>query len=783
MKGYIGINADINNLLTKCPRYKVKPSICLLDFVEDFEKLHHFVRTNNEAYLDSVLSKNKDFFDTCLKYPLDEQQRRAVVSEEDNCLVVSSAGSGKTSSIVAKVKYLTEIKGVNPSKILLISYTHKAALELTERIDTSGLVGYTFHKLALDIISETQGVKPSICDNYDNLIVNLYRECLSDDLFKQSVVLYYLWGTQRQTAEDLVKEEKLNQLTEQKKSKISTGIADMDGTEVYVRSFQEKQLCQILHSLGVKFRYEEPYEVDLADKEHSQYRPDFSIYFERDGVQQRIYLEHYGVNDDNKVPEWFATDSGISYEEACQKYTDGILWKQEIHKKYNTVLLTTTSADFSTSHVYDKLVNQLNDAGLATRRSIVDLYDSCFPKKSKSEQIIIRLIATFIALLKSSCKSIEDVLAEANKMYDERSCSIIHNIFWPVYRRYEDELRLRKQIDFTDAIIQATELCKRSSRQYEYIIVDEFQDISIDRYAFLMALRQGADTQAKMYCVGDDWQSIYRFSGSDLLLFNQFSDYFGYTEINKIETTYRFGEPLVSLSSYFIQKNPMQISKDIRPFNRCSQTELEFCSYVSFSYCSTLERILSTIPEDKSVYLLGRYSFDDYYLSEAYKSIKEGSRFYYLINGRKVEFLTVHKSKGLEADYVILLKCNGDQYGFPSLINNDSVLNYVLTDSECYPYAEERRLFYVAITRAKVKTIVLYDNYYPSVFVSEFVDLYSSNGKSRQNANKPWTLEDEHKLLSLYEKGWNVKYIAANMGRSYTAIKMRLQKLLGNNDL
>ena len=109
------------------------------------------------------------------------------------------------------------------------------------------------------------------------------------------------------------------------------------------------------------------------------------------------------------------------------------------------------------------------------------------------------------------------------------------------------------------------------------------------------------------------------------------------------------------------------------------KTELEFCSYDRRDYCKTIGELVDSIPLDKSIFLLGRYSFDDYYLSFMYQSIKEGNRFYYVIGGRKIEFLTVHKSKGLEADYVILLQCNKDTYGFPSLVSDDPVLNYVLT--------------------------------------------------------------------------------------------------------
>ena len=157
------------------------------------------------------------------------------------------------------------------------------------------------------------------------------------------------------------------------------------------------------------------------------------------------------------------------------------------------------------------------------------------PKNSKKEKAFIRLVVTFATLLKSSCNSIHEIL---NRIDDERSELIIKHIFQPVYERYVEALKQSGQIDFTDAIIWATKLCQRKKPvNYSYIIVDEFQDISIDRYYFLKALRDG-NPPAKLYCVGDDWQSIYRFSGSDMALFNHFADYFGATEINKIETTY-----------------------------------------------------------------------------------------------------------------------------------------------------------------------------------------------------------------------------------------------------
>ena len=551
---YIPYFQEAHSLVKRLEAFNITPSVAISNLIRDFGNINKIVEQHNDAVINSLLDTHKEFFDHCLKYPLDKQQRRSIVSEEDNCLVVSSAGSGKTSSIVGKVKYLTEIKGIVPHRILLISYTNKAAAELTERMATDGLKGYTFHKLAIDIIGKATGTKPSICDNTDSLFIDIYHTLLENKAFKNSVVEYFIDYQSNEADWEQRKNERREKLSEQKNVQLKAMFPDMDGRAIYVRSEQEQKICFVLSSLGVKFRYEEPYEHQLADEMHSQYRPDFSIYFEQAGVIKRIYLEHFGVDEHSLVPAWFAKDKNITYEEANQKYNDGITWKKAAHEKFGTQLLVTSSADFHYSDIRGKLRKLLDDAGV-----------------------------------------------------------------------------------------------------------------------------------------------------------------------------------------------PIQ------------------------------EKTLL-----KSIFLLGRYSFDDYYLSFMYQSIKEGNRFFYVIGERKIEFLTVHKSKGLEADYVILLQCNKDTYGFPSLVSDDPVLKYVLTKSDQFPYGEERRLFYVAITRAKMKTLVLYDKRFPSVFVDEFLHperVSEENYVKHPNANKRWTRGADQFLLKLHDEGKSVKYIAAKMGRSQTSIVMRLNKL------
>ena len=241
-------------LVPQLKTFCIEPSEAIVKLIRDFKNIDKLVRLHNQQVIRNTLDTHKLFFDHCLKYPLDEQQRRSIVSEEDNCLVVSSAGSGKTSSIVGKVKYLIEIKKVDPTRILLISYTNKAAAELTERMGIEGLHGYTFHKLALDLIGQQTGNKPSICDNTDALFVKIYRELLADSRFRKHAVEYFVDYQANEADWERRKDERRQQLSEQKDMRLKALLPDMDGKQIYVRSEQEQKICFVLSSLGVKFR-------------------------------------------------------------------------------------------------------------------------------------------------------------------------------------------------------------------------------------------------------------------------------------------------------------------------------------------------------------------------------------------------------------------------------------------------------------------------------------------------------------------------------------------------
>ena len=688
--------------------------------------------SHNADFVKSELANCSDFFDHVLAYPLDPQQRDAIVNGEDNCLVVSSAGSGKTSTINGKVRYLVDVRGVKPDDILLITYTRKAAEELRTRIGYKSLRCVTFHKLAYEIISQVEA-RPTICD--DSFKLKVFYKMLKNQDFLDAVTFYMMNYLSRMKNPDEY-ETREEYLADRRRYGNKAFFPDMDGNPILTKSEEERKICHYLFTHNVRFRYEERYEVKTSTPNHRQYQPDFSIYYMVGDEEHRLYLEHFGVNKQGNVPKWFADGQSINWETANKNYNSGIIWKRHTHARFGTNLIETRSSMFYDGTWQTVLKENLTRYGVELKeKTSEEIYEALIKRDKHKEETILQLIGSFISLMKANCKDVETLISEAEQQGDERNLYILQNIIKPYFEAYEDALQNKGEIDFTDAILNATDFCNegRYGKKYRYIIIDEFQDISFDRYKLLLSIRHHSPL-GKIFAVGDDWQSIYRFSGSDMGLFSEFPKYFGFTTQCKIESTYRFAQPTIDISSAFIQKNESQVKKNVKSPKENATTTINFKGYNGDQDLaeSVYQQILQT-PNDQTITIISRYSFDFAVFKDP-EGLNTGKRekFSYhetdnsidiTVGGRKIRCLTVHQAKGLEADIVILLKCNSDIYGFPSLISDDPVLEYVLSQHEdSIDFAEERRLFYVAITRAKTNTTIYYLKYNPSVFILEITN-------------------------------------------------------------
>lgn len=355
----------------------------------------------------------------------------------------------------------------------------------------------------------------------------------------------------------------------------------------------------------------------------------------------------------------------------------------------------------------------------------------------KNEVIIDRFIGlcnTVIGLIKINDYDIETV-RKFNKLKggsNERTNDIIISLVEPIYNAYQRELQETGDIDFNDMINKAAHYIRegRYKNSYRYVIVDEYQDISKARCNLLKALRESNDF--KLICVGDDWQSIYGFSGSDVGYILNFKEYWGPSLVSHISNTYRFPQSLVDISGDFVMQNFDQIKKTIRGRPGSGDFAVtELCGKNEKELVEHIARKLEGIPKGKSVYLIGRYSSDinilrkfGYFKMTGTSGVIDVK--YTPRPDLKIQFLTAHKSKGLQADIVFVLN-NLDAYkGFPTKIENAPILNLLLEHTDVFPYAEERRLFYVALTRAKEKVYLLTQKGKESVFVKDLRNRYGS---------------------------------------------------------
>ncbi len=316
------------------------------------------------------------------------------------------------------------------------------------------------------------------------------------------------------------------------------------------------RIANFLSTNGIAYVYEQPYEIDTRTSEYGQYYPDFYL------PDYNIYIEYFGINKNGDVPSYFSSKNGMT---ARQAYHNSMEWKRELHKENNTIMIECFAYEKFDGSLLTNLQAHLNEHSVElSPKSPTALIQEISQEDNSILDGIIELFETIINLVKSNGYTIEN-LRELNvnnsNVYNNE---IIINLLEPIFDVYNSQLKKNDEIDFNDMINLARQFIETGKyrNSYKYVIVDEYQDISKARYMLLKSLRESLDYD--LFCVGDDWQSIYQFAGSDIGFILNFAQYWGCTEISRIETTYRFSQRLIDISGSFIMKNPAQINKSIR---------------------------------------------------------------------------------------------------------------------------------------------------------------------------------------------------------------------------
>ena len=715
------------------------------------------VTKHNEQYIQRHLKEEKEYLDNILvqvdpKIRLDEEQRRVVLSDEDYTLVIAGAGAGKTTTVSAKVRYLVEKKGISPDQILVISFTNKAVGELRDKINKELGIPCpvtTFHKTGYAILRRQDAERRMIVDQgfMFNVINNYLKGNILEnpELVDKLILFFGSYFDAPYEGDDL--NDFFNYISKADFSTIRGNIDEYSEKIINertgkcqtiaretLRSAQEVQIANFLYLNGIEYTYEKPYPYSIASS-YKVYTPDFTI-TQGDKV---AYLEHFGITQDGKNSRYNT--------EQLSKYKREVNDKVTLHKKHGTDLIYTFSAYNDGRALLDHVREELIKHGFELRpRSSKEVFEKIVnTEENRYISRLVNLVCTFIQNFKTNGYTTEKFFAWNATSKNERT-KLFLTICEQCYHEYTKCLKERHAIDFEDMINDSARILREAEERhivpdFKYIIVDEYQDISRQRFDLTKELSKLCD--AKIIAVGDDWQSIYAYAGSDITLFTRFKETFGYGLELRITKTYRNAQEIIDIAGGFIQKNTEQIQKALISPKHISnpviiQTYTENVDRKQyegkggkfFLLGETVEKLMKEILSENpksSILLLGRYGFDGFNLTKSADFQyweKTGNVTSKTFADIEMEFMTVHRAKGLGYDNVIIINAIDSVYGFPSKIQDDPVLHYVVKTDRSIEYAEERRLFYVALTRTKNRVYIVTPQQRPSEFVRELVRDY-----------------------------------------------------------
>lgn len=405
----------------------------------------------------------------------------------------------------------------------------------------------------------------------------------------------------------------------------------------------------------------------------------------------------------------------------CLSFTNEAVDNLKERLKYNIDVLTfhklalriLSENNFNYNISRDTLINYIVDEFFLidddkTKKFLIEYYPNRdYNEIINSNELFIlkNNIISLIKMIKCNNLSISKMIKLRNSCVNKKD-KIFYYFTISIYKLYEEELASERKIDFDDMIIYAKELVTKHGfkRNYKYIIIDEYQDISKIRFELILEILK--NTNSKLMCVGDDYQAIYGFSGSNLSIFLDFFKYFPEGHRIDIKNTYRNSYELVNTSIKFIKKNHHQLRKNIRAtFLFKYPIVLVYYDDLKKAYNDLFDYLY--LENERKVLVLSRYNKD-------LEIVKKEEHI-----GIETRYLTVHMAKGLEEESVVLIKFSNDYLGFPSKIENNKLLSIINDSDEDIPYAEERRLFYVALTRCKKRIYILVPRDNPSIFLKE----------------------------------------------------------------
>lgn len=902
-----------------------------------------------------------------LPYKFDKYQLQAIKNESKTLLINAGAGSGKTTTIIGRILYLLSDKNCDPNEILVLVFNASIAKEIRQKLadlaikikddkslDRLSVLSeklliisnskaskkkiHTFHSYALSIARKQKDFKantPDLAFRNPRNLHSIFEEVFRDNKVRKLIQTYFIDKYEFQNIF-----EDINSIKEYKKYIQPYGLT-LQGENV--RSMEELFIANYLLMKGVEYKYEDTYKKDSVE-----FRPDFHLYkIINNEIIYDVYYEHFALDKNLNPPKFFSEEEKISYLEGYRS-------KKKYFEDHNLNYFFSYSHQFNDQSIFDEIDKKLKINNITINNIDYKRAVEIFNKNNKSSRFIESIIKALdnykinelnidkmlnrnkeLVLSKiENNKSFLEIITEVAESFlgkienvfysnkyglgEDRETHAFIEIFEKFFEVYQRELE-KLGSDFDDQILKA----KESSHFIEensisHCIVDEFQDISIPRAEIIRNI-QKRNSNLFLFLVGDDWQAINGFAGSNYrIMTKMFEDFFGSKSDIQLSYTYRFNDGVCELTKNFIEKNKDQKIKNIYSFKgkypkdlsekkwnlnkpltiksipllsdfkigmtlfhrdlkqgvikeikilddgkkkskpiffvkfraglkEIDTNDIRQCSKIiiekSFekNILNDVKNIIDKIKDpNKTILFLHRMNLDRYRDGNALTNLYTNIRYYIGCKGappyeelygglfKKTEFRTVHRAKGLEADYVIIIKGHGPQ-GFPNSKKNDHILYPFLSHQEVVGNdkdkkislerlkdEEDRRLFYVALTRSKNSTYIYSE--LNNKFISEIIaddnnkntniipiikidkkivtnhkfksqkfnikpsyqDRMKIIKNKNPNAYNKWTADEEKKLVELYKSNEKIEKIAQILKRQPGGIRSRIKKIYEN---
>lgn len=683
---------------------------------------------------------------------LNKEQQEAVTCEDSRILVLAGAGSGKTKTLLQKLLYLIEEEGINPSQILAITFSKNAANEMIDRLflstDDTGIYAQiifdtnltknrkekerqafmkkfswinnlsigTFHSLCYQIL-RNYGVREfdnkfkiiSDSNKKEEFITTSATENTFDVMHKIVIELCktndYLLNLKRFILDYLsynLHKKKNTILNTHEESKI---YISLNGTKV--RSKSEQYIADWLFRHNIAFQYERT--TNLTGS--FNFKPDFFI------PEADIYLEHVS---DRSYP--------TKRKEEQYRKTNRILKKTYEKQAKNTALFNLE---------LEKIVKNRLPSNYHYETSLS--FEEEFKNFNREVKDFIEIVMSVMHKVKLECQDLNDLYAKSQKDQHERVRNF-YKLAVPILEKYQQYCINKSYLDFDDLITKTISLFQNQKeikdkfqRQYQYILVDEFQDVNTLQ---VNLIKEFLTPDNQLFCVGDDWQSIYGFRGSNVDYIVNFPKYFSKAKTIKLNLNYRSTEHIVNAGNEVIAHNKFKVEKEVISSKKSTDLVYVYSGNTMDENVKFVAKQIQYLQKEKG------YSNDDILILYRRSKMIYPYQNHLEKEGICVSRKTIHASKGLEAKAVFIVGLADGSGGFPDIWMEDRIFQVIKKSYHNLLMEEERRLFYVAITRAKDELFLISEKGNESCFIREI------SKEVKHKLSKPLTTINYIKICS-----------------------------------